>query len=194
LYKAQENVSVVCKEFDVRTTLFHGRGGSVGRGGGPTYDAILSLAPGSLNGRLRVTEQGEMIEAQFGQPGIALRTLELYTTATLQATLKPPKPPTNEWRALMDTLSTIACRKYRAVVHHTEFVPYFRSSTPVGELGHLNIGSRPAKRKTDGGIETLRAIPWIFSFTQVFIQDCCSAVVFPLVLFRLAYFCLLGWE
>lgn len=166
LYKAQELISAVCNEFKVRVTLFHGRGGSVGRGGGPTYDAILSLAPGSVHGRLRVTEQGEMIEAQFGQPGIALRTLELYTTATLQATLKPPSPPTAEWRTMMDQLSEIACKKYREVVQSAKFVPYFRTSTPVSELAHLNIGSRPAKRKAEGGIETLRAIPWIFAFTQ----------------------------
>jgi phosphoenolpyruvate carboxylase len=166
LYRAQELVTAVCKEFNIKGTLFHGRGGSVGRGGGPMYLAIQSLAPGSLEGRLRVTEQGEMIEAQFGQPGIALRTLELYTTATLKATLQPPQPPKPKWCEIMDKMSEIACKTYREVVHHENFVPYFRSSTPVNELGYLNIGSRPSKRKTDGGIESLRAIPWIFSFTQ----------------------------
>lgn len=166
LYKAQELVTVVCKEYNIKPTLFHGRGGSVGRGGGPMYWAIQSLAPGSLDGRLRVTEQGEMIEAQFGQPGIALRTLELYATATLKATLQPPLPPPPKWREIMDKLSEIACKTYRDVVHNPAFIPYFRSSTPVNELAYLNIGSRPSKRKTDGGIESLRAIPWIFSFTQ----------------------------
>jgi len=166
LYRAQELVTTVCKEFNIKGTLFHGRGGSVGRGGGPMYVAIQSLAPGSLEGRLRVTEQGEMIEAQFGQPGIAVRTLELYTTATLKATLQPPLPPKPKWREIMDSLSEIACKTYRDVVHNENFIPYFRSSTPINELGYLNIGSRPSKRKTDGGIESLRAIPWIFSFTQ----------------------------
>lgn len=166
LYRAQELVTAVCKEFNIKGTLFHGRGGSVGRGGGPMYLAVQSLAPGSLDGRLRVTEQGEMIEAQFGQPGIAVRTLELYTTATLKATLQPPLPPKPKWCEVMNSLSETACKTYRDVVHHENFVPYFRSSTPVNELGYLNIGSRPSKRKSDGGIESLRAIPWIFSFTQ----------------------------
>jgi len=161
-----EAVTAVCKKFNISATLFHGRGGSVGRGGGPTYLAIQSQPPGSLEGRLRVTEQGEMIEAQFGQPGIAFRTLEVYTTALLKATLKPTAAPSKRWCEIMDQISEIACNKYRGVVHSKEFVKYFRASTPEPELGFLNIGSRPSRRKTDGGIETLRAIPWIFAFTQ----------------------------
>lgn len=166
LYKAQEQLVEVCRKHDVHLTLFHGRGGTVGRGGGPTHLAILSQAPGSTDKRLRVTEQGEMIEAKFGMPGIAIRTLELYTTATLQATLAPPPGPSIEWRKQMETLSDKACAAYRGLIRDGRFVRYFRTVTPEIELGKLNIGSRPARRKTGGGIETLRAIPWIFAWTQ----------------------------
>eukprot|EP01112_Ceratiomyxa_fruticulosa_P013920 TRINITY_DN3947_c0_g1_i1.p1 TRINITY_DN3947_c0_g1~~TRINITY_DN3947_c0_g1_i1.p1 ORF type:complete len:717 (+),score=157.28 TRINITY_DN3947_c0_g1_i1:238-2388(+) len=119
LYKAQEEITALCREFKIKVTLFHGRGGTVGRGGGPTYLAISSQPPGSLEGSLRVTEQGEMIDAQFGQPGIALRTLEVYTTATLKATLSPPSPPPQRWREIMDELATTACSTYRNVVRET---------------------------------------------------------------------------
>jgi phosphoenolpyruvate carboxylase len=167
LYKGQEEIVAACAEFGVRATLFHGRGGSVGRGGGPTYLAILSQPPGSVNGSLRVTEQGEMIQAKFGLPGIAMRTLELYTTATLTATLAPPAGPEPAWRALMEKAARRACDAYRGVVRgDPRFVEYFRAATPEQELGALNIGSRPARRKKGGGIESLRAIPWIFAWTQ----------------------------
>jgi len=166
LYKAQEALATTASKFSVKLTLFHGRGGSVGRGGGPTAMAIQSQPPGTVNGRLRATEQGEMIQSQFGQVGIALRTLEVYTTSTLRATLFPPKAPVPEWRELMDHMSGIARKQYRDIVYgHPKFVAYFRASTPEPELSVLNIGSRPARRKA-GGVETLRAIPWIFAFTQ----------------------------
>ena len=167
LYTAQEQLVEVAREAGVQLTLFHGRGGSVSRGGGPTYLAIQSQPPGSIDGRLRVTEQGEMIQAQFGLPDIASRTLELYTTATLEATLAPGQPPSSEWRILMDTLAGAAEAAYRDVVYKApQFVPYFRAATPEVELGALPIGSRPARRATAGGVETLRAIPWVFAWTQ----------------------------
>lgn len=167
LYRGQEEIVAACNEVGVKVTLFHGRGGSVGRGGGPTYLAILSQPPGSVDGTLRVTEQGEMIQAKFGMPGIALRTLELYTTATLQATLTPPASPEPQWRELMQELADASCDAYRAVVRDDpRFVKYFRMATPEVELGDLNIGSRPARRKATGGVESLRAIPWIFAWTQ----------------------------
>jgi len=166
LYKAQEQLVEVCRKHGVHLTLFHGRGGTVGRGGGPTHLAILSQAPGSTDKHLRVTEQGEMIEAKFGMPGIAIRTLELYTTATLQATLAPPAGPSPLWRARMEDLSDKACTAYRGLIRDPRFVQYFRTVTPEVELGNLNIGSRPARRKAGGGIETLRAIPWVFAWTQ----------------------------
>lgn len=166
LYKAQEDVTAVCREQGIHLTFFHGRGGTVGRGGGPAYLATLSQPPGSINGTMRVTEQGEMIQAKFGIPGIALRTLELYTTATLRATLIPPQTPSQRWRELMDNLSVVACAVYRKVVQDPDFVRYFRTATPEMELGSLNIGSRPAHRRPDGNIQSLRAIPWIFAWTQ----------------------------
>jgi phosphoenolpyruvate carboxylase len=167
LYKAQEDVVAAARESDARVTLFHGRGGSVGRGGGPTYLAIQSQPPGSVDGSLRVTEQGEMIQAKFGLPGIALRTLEIYTTATLEATLLPGRGPEPPQRELMDRLAARSREAYRAVVYETpEFIEYFRAATPEAELEWVNIGSRPARRKKGGGVESLRAIPWQFAWTQ----------------------------
>ena len=167
LYKAQEALVDACRAAQVELTLFHGRGGSVGRGGGPTYLAIQSQPPGSIDLRLRVTEQGEMVQAKFGLPGLALRTLELYTTATLDATLAPPAPPEPAWRHRMDDLAARARTAYRGVVYETpRFVEYFHAATPEGELGDLTIASRPARRRAGGGIETLRAIPWVFAWTQ----------------------------
>ncbi|KAI3719929.1 hypothetical protein L6452_20835 [Arctium lappa] len=168
LYKAQEDVVAACKEFGIKVTLFHGRGGSIGRGGGPTHLAIQSQPPGSVMGTLRSTEQGEMVQAKFGLPGIAVRQLEVYTTAVLLATLRPPKPPRDEnWRALMEDISKISCKSYRNTVYENpEFLTYFQEATPQAELGNLNIGSRPTRRKTSVGIGHLRAIPWIFAWTQ----------------------------
>ena len=169
LYKAQEEMARVAREAGVELTLFHGRGGTVGRGGGPTYLAVQSQPPGSIQGRLRVTEQGEMIRAKFELPGIALRTLEIYTTATLEASLAPPPEPEPAWRQAMEEIADAACRGYRDIVReHPDFVRYFRTATPEVELGKLNIGSRPARRpgKAEGGVESLRAIPWVFAWTQ----------------------------
>jgi phosphoenolpyruvate carboxylase len=167
LYKAQEAIVDVCHEAGVELTLFHGRGGTVGRGGGPTYLAIQSQPPGSVDGRLRVTEQGEMIQAQFGLPDIAVRTLEVYTTATLDATLAPAAHPEPRWRDAMNRLAATAQHVYRNIVYEEpRFIPYFRAATPEVELGALPIGSRPARRTEEGGVESLRAIPWVFAWTQ----------------------------
>jgi phosphoenolpyruvate carboxylase len=167
LYSAQEELVAAAREAGVQLTLFHGRGGSVSRGGGPTYLAIQSQPPGSIEGRLRVTEQGEMIQAQFGLDDIAVRTLELYTTATLDATLAPVTSPPPRWRQQMDALAAVAQTAYRSLVYEEpRFVPYFRAATPEAELGAMPIGSRPARRNTSGGVDTLRAIPWVFAWTQ----------------------------
>jgi len=167
LYTAQEDLVAACRERGVELMLFHGRGGSVGRGGGPTYLAIRSQPPGSVTGRMRVTEQGEMIQAKFGLPGLALRTLEIYTSATLDASLTPPAPAPPEWRTRMKELADASRRVYRDCVYQDpRFVPYFRAATPEVELEDLTIGSRPARRHADGGVETLRAIPWVFAWTQ----------------------------
>ncbi|KAG7592961.1 Pyruvate/Phosphoenolpyruvate kinase-like domain superfamily [Arabidopsis thaliana x Arabidopsis arenosa] len=168
LYKAQEDVVAACNDFGIKITLFHGRGGSIGRGGGPTYLAIQSQPPGSVMGTLRSTEQGEMVQAKFGLPQTAVRQLEIYTTAVLLATLQPPQPPREEkWRSLMEDISNISCQNYRSTVYENpEFLSYFQEATPQAELGFLNIGSRPTRRKSSSGIGHLRAIPWVFAWTQ----------------------------
>jgi phosphoenolpyruvate carboxylase len=151
----------------VRVTLFHGRGGSVGRGGGPTHLAIQSQPPGSVEGALRVTEQGEMIDSKFSLPAIAERTLELYATAVLEATLMPASPVPERWRTLMQALADDSRLAYRRLVYDTpDFLEYFRTATPEVELGLLRIGSRPARRGGGAGVESLRAIPWVFAWTQ----------------------------
>ena len=165
-YRAQERLVDICREQQVELLLFHGRGGTVGRGGGPAHSAILSQPPGSVAGRFRTTEQGEMIRFKFGLPDIAEQNLNLYLAAVLEATLLPPPPPEPAWRHLMDELAADGVSAYRAVVRENpQFVEYFRQSTPEQELGRLPLGSRPAKRRA-GGIESLRAIPWIFGWTQ----------------------------
>ncbi|TDX32252.1 phosphoenolpyruvate carboxylase type 1 [Modicisalibacter xianhensis] len=167
-YRAQETLVEICDRHGVDLTLFHGRGGTVGRGGGPAHAAILSQPPGSVNGSLRVTEQGEMIRFKFGQPDIALRSMEIYASAVLEATLLPPPSPQPEWRQEMDRLAGIAHGAYVGVVRENpDFVPYFRAVTPEEALGRLPLGSRPAKRRQEGGVESLRAIPWIFAWTQI---------------------------
>ena len=168
LYRAQEDIVRICNKFDVKVTLFHGRGGSIGRGGGPMYLAIQSQPPGSVQGTLRVTEQGEMVQAKFGIPTVAVRQLEIYTTATLLATKSPPTPPRDElWRSIMTNLGKDSCAAYRDVVFNDpNFISYFKNATPESELGNLNIGSRPTRRKKKSDITSLRAIPWIFAWTQ----------------------------
>ncbi len=166
-YQAQEALIQVCKHAEVALTLFHGRGGSIGRGGAPAHAALLSQPPGSLQGGLRVTEQGEMIRFKYGLPEVAVTSLSLYTSAILEANLLPPPEPRSEWRDVMQQLSADACAVYRRYVReHADFVDYFRSATPEQELSQLPLGSRPAKRRPAGGIESLRAIPWIFAWTQ----------------------------
>ncbi len=166
LYRAQEELSRTCRARGVSLALFHGRGGSVGRGGAPAHAAILALPPGSFQGAMRVTEQGEVIQAKLGIREIAVRNLELYASAALEATLRPPVQPEPAWRALAEQLAARSRDAYRATVAQPDFVPYFRSATPEPELGGLKIGSRPARRQQDGGLDTLRAIPWVFAWTQ----------------------------
>jgi phosphoenolpyruvate carboxylase len=166
LYKAQEAIVSVCARHDVRVTLFHGRGGSVGRGGGPTHLALQSQPPGSLDGTLRVTEQGEMLQALFGFTEIAVRTMEVYTTGTLEAWLVPVGAPPAEWRACMDRLAADARTAYRQVVENPQFTDYLHAATPESDIDTLNLGSRPARRGSQGGVRGLRAIPWQFAWTQ----------------------------
>ena len=167
-FKAQEGLTQLCKDHGVHLTLFHGRGGTVGRGGGPSHTAILAQPPGSVDHSLRLTEQGEMIRFKYGMPDLAVRNLELCTGAVLEATLNPAPGPEQAWRDQMDVLAKRGLTEYRAIVREDSmFVPYFRAATPEQELAKLPLGSRPAKRKQDGGVESLRAIPWIFAWTQI---------------------------
>lgn len=167
-YQAQEKLTEVAARYGVHLTLFHGRGGTVGRGGGPANRAILSQPPGSVNGSFRITEQGEMIRFKFGLPRLAVQSLTLYTTAVIEATLAPPPVPEPSWREAMDWLTERSLQSYRDVVRgNPDFVPYFRQVTPETALGKLALGSRPARRKPSGGVESLRAIPWIFAWTQM---------------------------
>ncbi len=166
-YQSQEALVAIADEFDVSLTLFHGRGGTIGRGGLPAHAAIYSQPPGSLDGGFRVTEQGETIRYKFGMPKLAKRSLGIYASAIIEAMLFPPPAPKEEWRDLITAMAAQGRDNYRATVRHDkEFVPYFRVATPEQELGKLPLGSRPAKRKPQGGIESLRAIPWIFAWAQ----------------------------
>jgi phosphoenolpyruvate carboxylase len=168
LYQAQEKLVEVCRRQKVSLKLFHGRGGTVGRGGGPTYLAILSQPPGTVENYLRLTEQGEMIEAKFGLTDIALRTLELYVTSTMRSTLLPPLSPKPEWRDVMDQMAKVSQRSYQRVVFEDERFPaYYYQITPIEKLGELKIGSRPSRRRKDKSVQSIRAIPWIFSWNQV---------------------------
>ncbi|MDO6447174.1 phosphoenolpyruvate carboxylase [Colwellia sp. 1_MG-2023] len=166
-YQCQEQLVEVFKEQDIVLKLFHGRGGTIGRGGGPAHNAIASQPPGTLDGGLRVTEQGETIRYKFGLPNLATRSLHLYASAILECLVTPPPAPKAQWRKLMDEMAESSCALYRSYVQTNEnFVKYFRQATPEQELASLPLGSRPSKRKSDGGIESLRAIPWIFAWSQ----------------------------
>jgi phosphoenolpyruvate carboxylase len=167
LYRAQEALVEVGNDFGVQITFFHGRGGTVGRGGGPCQLAVRSQPPGTINGNLRVTIQGEIIESDFGDMELCFRTLDMYTAATLEHGLDPPIAPKPEWRQAMEELARLSCASFRKVVYEDpQFVRFFKAATPETEIGRMNIGSRPSKRRPSAGIESLRAIPWIFAWTQ----------------------------
>jgi len=169
LYKAELVLIEIFRRHRVGLRLFHGRGGSVGRGGGPSYEAILAQPPGAVQGAIRITEQGEVIAGKYSNAEVGRRNLETLAAATLEASLldadRPPPPA--DYLAVMEELSDHAFRAYRALVYETEgFDRYFRESTVLDEIASLNIGSRPASRSKKQGIEDLRAIPWVFSWAQ----------------------------
>ncbi len=167
LYTAQRNLAQVCKQFDITLTLFHGRGGSLGRGGGPANRAILAQPPESVKGRIRITEQGEVVSSRYSEPEIAHRHLEQLVHAVLCSTgLRPRFEKEKQWSEIMDSLSEIAYQKYRSLVERPEFLSYFETATPIDQIDQLNLGSRPSRRKTTQSLDDLRAIPWVFAWTQ----------------------------
>ncbi|MFZ1910202.1 MAG: phosphoenolpyruvate carboxylase, partial [Burkholderiales bacterium] len=170
LHEASTGLVRVCHAHGVRLRLFHGRGGTVGRGGGPSYDAILAQPADSVDGALRLTEQGEVIASKYADPETGRRNLETLAAATLEASLgaRPHSERERERDAkVMEQLSSLAYRAYCALVKETPgFLEYFRASTPIAEIADLNIGSRPSARRGSARLEDLRAIPWVFSWSQ----------------------------
>jgi phosphoenolpyruvate carboxylase len=169
LYKAEIELVAVFERHHVRLRLFHGRGGSVGRGGGPSYDAIIAQPGGAVNGQIRITEQGEIISSKYSNAEVGRNNLEILAAATLEASLLHPRQPApkRDYLTAMEEISALAFKAYRGLVYETDgFVDYFWSSTVINEIATLNIGSRPASRKKTRAIEDLRAIPWVFSWAQ----------------------------
>ncbi len=169
LYQAQENIARVCRQAGVRLTLFHGRGGTVARGGGPANRAILAQPPGTIGGRFRVTEQGETIAGRYSNPILARRHLEQIISATLLASFPKEIHVPETWRQLMNQMSQVACQAYRGLVYETPgFMDFWYAATPIEEISRLYIGSRPPARGggSGSGIRKIRAIPWVFSWMQ----------------------------
>ena len=172
IYKAQRVMRIVAENHGVHLRLFHGRGGTIGRGGGPAHAAILAQPFGTVDGTIKLTEQGEVISDKYGNPGIASRNLELLVASVLESSLlhrksRRPKKTLDRWTEVMDLFASESLSAYQSLVADPDLVPYFLSSTPVEELGKMNIGSRPSRRPGGvGGVEDLRAIPWVFGWTQ----------------------------
>ena len=167
-YKAQEEIVNLAKKYKIDVTFFHGRGGSAGRGGGPIQATLRSQPPNSVNGKIRITDQGEVIQQKYGYEPLAKYNLCSYIGAVAEATLNPPPKPKDKWRSLIEKMSDISKSSYRKNINQsTEFIKYFKTVTPHRALGKLSIGSRPSKRKNVDNIKSLRAIPWVFAWTQI---------------------------
>jgi phosphoenolpyruvate carboxylase len=169
LYRAQQTLTEAAKNCGVKQKLFHGRGGTIGRGGGPTNDAILAQPRGTIQGRIKITEQGEVVNTKYSNPQTAERNLELIISAVLAASVLDFHTPARqrEWEKIMEELSEAAYREYRKLIHDdARFMEYFYQATPIEEISRFHIGSRPAKRHDTQGLEDLRAIPWVFSWMQ----------------------------
>ena len=167
-YKAQEEIIKLGKKFDINIKFFHGRGGSPGRGGGPIQSTLRSQPPNSVNGKIRITDQGEVIQQKYGYEPLAKYNLCSYIGAVTEATLNPPPNPKPDWRSLIEKMSDISKSSYRKYINqNSDFIRYFKTVTPHKALGKLSIGSRPSKRKNVDNIKSLRAIPWVFAWTQI---------------------------
>ncbi len=167
-YKAQEEIIKLAKKYKIKVTFFHGRGGSAGRGGGPIQATLRSQPPNTVNGKIRVTDQGEVIQQKYGYEPMAKYNLCSYIGAVAEASLNPPPSPKNSWRELIEKMSDISKSSYRRNINQSsEFIKYFKTVTPHIALGKLSIGSRPSKRKKTDNIKSLRAIPWVFAWTQI---------------------------
>ena len=167
LFTAQRNMAKTCDDHGIKLTLFHGRGGSLGRGGGPTNRAILAQPPESVRGRIRITEQGEVVSSRYSDPEIAHRHLQQLLHASFCSTgERPVFEKIDAWSAVMDELSELAYRKYRSLVERDDFLAYFQNASPIDQIGNLNIGSRPSHRRATQTLDDLRAIPWVFAWTQ----------------------------
>ncbi len=167
-YKAQEEIIKLAKKYKVKVTFFHGRGGSAGRGGGPIQATLRSQPPNTVNGKIRVTDQGEVIQQKYGYEPMAKYNLCSYIGAVAEASLNPPPSPKKSWRQLIEKMSDISKSSYRRNINQSsEFIKYFKTVTPHVALGKLSIGSRPSKRKKTDNIKSLRAIPWVFAWTQI---------------------------
>ena len=167
-YKAQEEIVKLAKKFKIDVTFFHGRGGSAGRGGGPIQATLRSQPPYSVNGKIRITDQGEVIQQKYGYEPLAKYNLCSYIGAVTEATLNPPPAPKKNWRDLIEKMSDISKSSYRKNINqNSDFIRYFKTVTPHVSLGKLLIGSRPSKRKNLDNIKSLRAIPWVFAWTQI---------------------------
>ena len=167
-YKAQEDIIKLGKKYNIKITFFHGRGGSAGRGGGPIQATLRSQPPHSVNGKIRITDQGEVIQQKYGYEPIAKYNLCSYIGAVTEATLNPPSHPKKNWRSLIEKMSDISKSSYRKNINqNSDFIKYFETVTPHKALGKLSIGSRPSKRKNVDNIKSLRAIPWVFAWTQI---------------------------
>ena len=167
-YKAQEEIIKLAKKYKIQVTFFHGRGGSAGRGGGPIQATLRSQPPNTVNGKIRVTDQGEVIQQKYGHEPMAKYNLCSYIGAVAEASLNPPPSPKKSWRELIEKMSDISKSSYRRNINQSsEFIKYFRTVTPHVALGKLSIGSRPSKRKNTDNIKSLRAIPWVFAWTQI---------------------------
>ena len=167
-YKLQEEVLSIAKKYKIDLTFFHGRGGSAGRGGGPIQATMRSQPPHSVYGRIRITDQGEMIQQKYGYEPLAKYNLCSYIGSVMQATLNPPPNPKDSWRKLIEEMTKISTYAYRKNINeNSDFIRYFKTVTPHLALGKLSIGSRPSKRKNVDNIQSLRAIPWVFAWTQI---------------------------